>query len=361
MRALTYVLTGFRKPLEPREVEVPALCDGEILVKLTASGICGSDLHMYLGEDPRTPLPIVLGHEGVGVVAAVKGERFTVDGKPVREGDAITWNRGIACGSCYACKVLKQPSYCTGRKIYGINLPATDASGLNGCYADYILLRPGTDLYAIPQQADPAALVSACCSGATVAHAFEMTKVQPGSTVVVQGPGPLGIWACYFASRAGARNVVVIGGSAGRMEICRDFGATHLLNRRELTMEQRHEAILELTGGRGADMAIECAGTNGAATEGIRLLRQGGEYLSTGYAQPAGLESIDFFTDVVRRGVTIRGVWVSDAAHVATAVEAASAEPELFAKMVSHRLPLTEVNRALELVEAREAVKAVLV
>lgn len=328
---------------------------------LTASGVCGSDVHMYLGEDPRTPLPIILGHEGVGRVVAAGSPLRSVDGQEVKEGDLITWNRGVACCQCYACKILRQPSYCTGRKIYGINLSSGEAPYLNGCYSEYILLRQGTDLYRLPSSIDPAATCSACCSGATVAHAFDLVKIQPGDTVVIQGPGPLGIWASYFARRQGAGQVVVIGGAENRLSICKQFGATHTLNRRVLSLEERREAILHLTGGRGADCVVECAGTNGAATEGIRLLRQGGTYLSTGYAQPAGLEQLDFFIDVVRRGVTIQGVWVSDARHVYHAVNAVLENPELFSSMVSHRLPLDQANKALELMRRRDAVKIALI
>ena len=361
MKSTAYVLTAFRQPLERREIEVPALRPGELLVKLTARGVCGSDVHMYLGEDPRTPLPLILGHEGVGVVAAMQGPRQTLDGGTVHEGDAITWNRGVACGRCYACKVLREPSYCTDRRIYGINLSAEQPPYLNGCYSEYLVLRPGTDLYGVPAGADPAALVSACCSGATVAHAFEYARIQPGDTVVILGPGPLGIWTSYFARHAGAQNVVVIGGAPNRLNICRRFGATHTLNRRELDAEQRLEAVLALTGGRGADVVIEAAGTNGAAVEGIRLTRQGGLFLCTGYAQPAGAEAVDFFTDVVRRGITIQGVWVSDARHVWQAVRTAAADPALFASILSHRLPLAQANEALALMQAKQAVKIALV
>lgn len=361
MTCSAYVLTKFRAPLELRTFQLPVPGPGEILVRLAASGVCGSDLHMYLGEDPRTPLPIILGHEGVGWVEAMGSSQDTVDGRPVKEGDLITWNRGVACNRCYACKVLRQPSYCTGRQIYGINLSCDQLPHLNGCYSEYILLRPGTDLYLLPSSIDPAAVCSACCSGATVAHAFDLANIHPGDTVVVQGPGPLGVWASYFARRRGAGQVAVIGGSENRLKMCQQFGATHLLNRRILSLEQRQEAVLQLTGGRGADCVVECAGTNGAAVEGIRLLRQGGVYLSTGYAQPAGLEQLDFFTDVVRRGVTIHGVWVSDACHVYHAVTTALENPELFASMVSHRLPLREANHALALMQNRKAIKIALV
>lgn len=361
MTCSAYVLTKFRAPLELRTFQLPVPGPGEILVRLAASGVCGSDLHMYLGEDPRTPLPIILGHEGVGWVEAMGSSQDTVDGRPVKEGDLITWNRGVACNRCYACKVLRQPSYCTGRQIYGINLSCDQLPHLNGCYSEYILLRPGTDLYLLPSSIDPAAVCSACCSGATVAHAFDLANIHPGDTVVVQGPGPLGVWASYFARRRGAGQVAVIGGSENRLKMCQQFGATHLLNRRILSLEQRQEAVLQLTGGRGADCVVElrrhqrrcCRGNPAAsARRRIPLYR---------ICPTCGLEQLDFFTDVVRRGVTIHGVWVSDARHVYHAVTTALENPELFASMVSHRLPLREANHALALMQNRKAIKIALV
>ena len=121
MKTNTMVLTRFNEPLVPEEIEIPALRPGEILIKLEASGICGSDVHMWKGEDPRTPLPIILGHEGVGRIAAMNGVHHTVDGKPLHEGDRVLWNRGVTCGECFACKVLLKPWLCENRKVYGIN------------------------------------------------------------------------------------------------------------------------------------------------------------------------------------------------------------------------------------------------
>ncbi|RKY63395.1 MAG: alcohol dehydrogenase, partial [Candidatus Latescibacterota bacterium] len=85
------VLEAFGEPLRPRELEVPELGEGQVLVKLEASGVCGSDLHMARGRDPRTPLPMILGHEGMGRVERVRGRRRYVDGTPVREGDRVLW------------------------------------------------------------------------------------------------------------------------------------------------------------------------------------------------------------------------------------------------------------------------------
>ncbi|MFO7296185.1 MAG: zinc-binding dehydrogenase [Caldicoprobacter sp.] len=359
MKSKAMVLTAFNKPLELQEFTIPALEEGQVLVKLKAAGVCGSDVHMWKGEDPRTPLPIILGHEGVGIVVEIKGEKRTVDGLPLKEGDFILWNRGITCNQCFACKVLREPSLCQHRKVYGINMSCSTPPYLNGCYSEYIVLNRNTDIFKLPQDVDPAVVVSASCSGATIAHAFDMIQQAVGDTVVVQGPGPLGIYAVAFAKKLGASKVVVIGGSSSRLNICKEMGAI-TLDRHSTTVEQRREFIMDMTGGRGADVVVEAVGSQGVVEEGIKLLRSGGTYLSTGFAQPAGLEQVDFYYDVVRKNIRIQGVWVSDTRHTWQALNLVLENPEAFSKMITHRFKLTEANEALNAMATRRALKAVL-
>ncbi len=359
MKSRAAVLTAFNQPLQLQELEVPALKPGQVLVKLLAAGVCGSDVHMQQGEDPRTPLPLILGHEGIGEVAAVAGEIYSAQGALLREGDRILWNRGIACGRCYYCVVLKEPSLCADRKTYGINLSAGEKPCLNGCYSEYIILRPGTDIFTVDAQADPAVLVSASCSGATVAHGFDLAPPQPGDTVVVQGPGPLGVYAVAFTRRLGAARVVVIGGSEERLSVCASFGAV-TLNRRQGSAAERRELILELTGGRGADLVVEAAGYPDALREGLDLVRPGGTYLSLGFAQPVGTIPLDPYLQIVKKNIRLQGVWVSDSSHLYRALQLVLSAPDLFQKMVTHRFSLLQANEALETMAARKALKAVI-
>lgn len=362
MISIAMVLEAFNEPLVLREINIPALKKGQILVKLQASGICGSDVHMWKGEDPRIPLPVILGHEGVGTIVDMKGKKFTVDGGELKSGDSIIWNRGVTCGRCYFCKVLKEPSLCTDRLVYGINISCSDPPYVNGCYADHIILHPNTDIFTISESIDPAVLVSASCSGATIAHAFDTVKDSLiGQTVVVQGPGPMGVFATAFAYSLGASRIIVIGDSPNRLEICRELGATHILNILETSIDERRSMIMDITRGRGADLAVEAVGVRGVAEEGVQLLRKGGTYLSTGYAQPAGKDEIDFYRDVVNKNVRIQGVWVSDTRHTKQAVDLVSGNVEKFAKLVTHRYSLEDANEALSVMEEKKALKAVIV
>lgn len=360
MKSKAMILKEFNQPLQLSEIDIPELKKGEILIKMKAAGVCGSDVHMWRGHDPRTPKPLILGHEGVGEIIEMKGKRRAVTGQELKVGDLVLWNRGISCGECYHCQVLKEPSFCERRKVYGINKSCREAPYLNGCYSEYIILVPSTDLFVIEDEIRPEILVSASCSGATMAHAFDMAQLQVGDIVLIQGPGPLGIYAVAFAKAQGASSIIVIGGSQSRLNQCKRFGADLILNRRETSIHERREIIYKHTKGLGVDIGIEAAGAKGVVEEGIKLVRVGGTYLTTGYSQPAGYEQIDFFREIVRKNLKIQGVWVSDTSHTLKAMKLVLGNKELFSQMITHTYSLDQANEALKVMENREALKAVL-
>jgi threonine dehydrogenase-like Zn-dependent dehydrogenase len=316
--------------------------------------MCGSDVHMWRGLDPRIRLPLVLGHEGVGTVEAVEGEASDVLGRPLETGDLIIWDRGITCGRCHACAVLRRPALCANRQVYGITR--------QGCYATHLALDPATRIITAPAGADPAALAAAACAGATVAHAFEYCSVGPGDTVVVQGPGPTGLFAVAFARAAGASHVIALGTerSRARLEMCEAFGADLTLTVDGTTPEAREAAALERSGGLGAAAVFDCTGRPAALAEGVRLAAVGGAYLMVGIATPVGETAIRLYEDVARKNLHVQGVWVSDTSHLYRAVALVASGRFPFERMVTHRFPLEEAGAALEAVESRRAVKAVL-
>ena len=353
------VLEQFNKPLTVKEIEIPELSQGQILIKVTAAGVCGSDVHMQQGKDPRVPLPMTLGHEGVGEIVSINGEKKTALGEKIKEGDSIIWNRGVLCGKCYYCVVAHQPSLCENRWAYGIHRSINVPPYLNGCYAEHIILSEKTDVFLIDKR-DPAVYVPASCSGATSAHAFEYAKINPGDTILVQGPGPLGIFLIAFAKSSGAGNIIVTGGAQDRLEMCLEFGATHILNRKTHTKEQIKEAVLSQTYNRGVDIAFEASGSIDAVADGIPLVRTGGMYITAGFGEPAGSVQFPWFEYIIRKNITLQGVWVSDTRHVLHALRLVQANFDAFSKLITHRFPLDSATSALESVASRKAVKAVI-
>ena len=143
MEARAAVLEKFNEPLVIRSFPLTPLREGEVRVRIKCAGVCGSDVHMWRGHDPRTVLPMILGHEGVGEVAEMAGRKADLFGRELKEGDLVLWERGVMCGSCYYCVIKKQPSLCPQRKTYGISFSCRDEPYLLGCYSEYLHLRAG--------------------------------------------------------------------------------------------------------------------------------------------------------------------------------------------------------------------------
>ncbi len=360
MKAIAAVLRSFNHPLALEEIEIVPPAAGQVVVQVEAAGVCGSDVHMWKGADPRTPLGMILGHEGVGQVVEVNGERADIHGRRLVAGDRILWERGVTCGQCYYCAVLGEPALCTQRWVYGIHRSLEIPPHLNGCYATHLILDPRTPVLPLGDDDDPATFVSASCSGATAAHGFDLSPVQVGDTVVIFGPGPLGAFSAALARSGGAEQIIVIGGTGPRLDLCRRLGATTTLNRQATAAAERAEAIRELTHGRGADVVIEASGSVAAAQEGLGLLRYGGALSLVGFGTPVGEMTLAPFEAVVRKNARVQGVWVSDARHTFRAMSLIRQDPSAFAGLVTHRFPLAQATQALEAVAHREAMKAVI-
>lgn len=355
MKMKAAVLKKFNEPLTIEERALAPLEDGEVLVGIKVAGVCGSDVHMWKGEDPRTSLPLILGHEGVGVVEDIEGEKEDILGKRLYPGDLIIWDRGLTCGNCYFCTVKKQPSLCPKRQVYGIVR--------DGCYATHLILLKETKIIKIEEQIDPAVLVPASCSGATTAHTIELCNICQGDTVVIQGPGPMGMFALVLAQERGAGDVIIIGTkrSEGRLRLSLEFGATKTFSIDETSFEERLSYIKERTKGRGADIVIDCTGSRRAIKEGLRMTTPGGIYALPGVATPIGEVPISFYEDVVRKNVRIQGVWASDTSHLYQAVKLVLSKKHPSEKLITHKFKLEETTEALKTVDAREAMKAVLI
>ncbi len=356
------VLQEFNKPLVEIEYPLLKLSRGEILVKLEASGVCGSDVHMWRGKDPRTPLPLILGHEGVGRVAEVDVDKKDIYGQPLGPGDLVIWDRGVTCNSCYYCAVKKEPSLCVNRKVYGINVSCKDAPHFRGCYAEYLVLFEDTKVLKITEEIAPETLVAASCSGATSAHTHQLCGITEADSVVIQGPGPVGLFALAFALDSGAGTTIVIGaqGDEKRLKLAEDFGATHTLNVSDTTAEERCQLVMDHTGGHGADVVIDTTGSPQALSEGIRLSAKGGTYALPGVAVPIGQVPISFYEDVAVKNLRIQGVWVSDTCHLYQAVRLVLSGRYPFDRLVTHKFDLKDATQAMETMERKEAIKAVL-
>jgi threonine dehydrogenase-like Zn-dependent dehydrogenase len=316
---------------------------------------------MASGEDPRTPLPIILGHEGVGEIVEISGPKTDVQGRPLRAGQKVLWNRSVVCGQCFYC-ARGDHHLCPKRFVYGIHHATTVPPHVNGCYTEYLPLDARTDLVAIDDVRPEhlATLVSASCSGSTAAHAFDFFEPAQDETVVVQGAGPLACFLMAFAREYGVGRIIAVSRGLARLDLARHFGATHTVSITNTTAKERRDFVRSLTDGRGADAVYEAVGTAEAVREGLGLVRPGGRYIATGFGQPGGTMEWDPFADLVRPDLKYVGIWVSHTRHTVRALDLVRKHLGDFARMVTHAVPLAEANRAHDLMRRGEAMKVAL-
>jgi threonine dehydrogenase-like Zn-dependent dehydrogenase len=357
------VLEAFQQPLAIREFPVQeTLAPGEALVRVEIAGICGTDVHLWLGQ-LAIPMPVILGHESVGTVERL-GDGLDRDwrSQPLKVGDRVTWASSISCGECFYCRMKRQPTRCVSRKAYGISYRATEAPHLRGGYAELILLRAGSSIFRLQDELPGEAVVGAGCALTTAIHGIERAPVSWGDIVVIQGAGPVGLAALAVSRESGAAKVIVVGGPAHRLELARAFGAGATIDIADLPdIAKRREAILAETGPYGADVVIECVGHPGAVNEGIDLCRDGAQFLVLGQYADAGNISFNPHA-ITRKQLRMIGSWGFEPRHVDAALSllARTAWKEKFATQITHRFPLSEANAALETVREWRGGKTVI-
>lgn len=357
------VLERFGEPVVLREFEVPPAVTPGLLVAVRYGGICGTDLHLQQGH-LDIPIPIVLGHEGLGTVAELgNGLHADVHGTPLGVGDTVVWASSIACGCCVPCRLHREPTLCEARRTYGVNRPTTREPALSGSWAEYIWLEQGTVVIRVPKGLDHLAAMSLACAGPTMVHAlYERRPVRLGETVVVQGSGPVGLAAAALAQLAGAARVIIAGGPEGRLALAAAAGiGHHHVNVTDVAApEQALEEVRGLTGGRGADLVIECTGVPEAIDQGLRLVRRGGSYLVIGQYTDSGDTMINPH-QIVYRQLDVVGSWAFTGSHLAHYIDLL---PTLLDRFELRRLvrlyPLVDCAVAMKAVAAGSVMKAVL-
>ena len=358
------VLTAYEEPLELRHYPVPdEIGTEEALVRVEMAGICGTDVHLWLGQ-LSIPLPVILGHETVGRIERL-GPDLKKDwrGLPLGVGDRITWASSITCGECYYCRLKRQPTRCLSRKAYGISYCADETPHLRGGYAQYILLRKGSAIFRLPDELPTEAVVGGGCALTTAIHGLERGAVQFGDTVLIQGTGPVGLAALALARHSGAEKIIAVGAPAHRLQLAREFGADEVISIETMPdARERRQKVLEATGGHGADLVVECVGYPSAVPEGLELCRDGGTYLVLGQYANAGDVLMNPHT-ITRKQLKVVGSWAFEPRHVHQAINFLNSThwKELFAREVSHRFPLERASEAIETVRQHRSAKAVIV
>ncbi len=352
-------------PLSVEGAELGAPRAGEVLVELKAAGVCHSDLHPARGDWP-TRTPLVLGHEGAGVVREV-GEG--VEG--VRVGDTVVFCWAPPCGVCPPCREGR-PVLCDRleRTTYRNRLPAGDTllsargqrlAHYNGtaCFADFAVVA-AEGVIPVPADVPFEALATLGCAVVTgVGAVLNAARPEPGASVAVLGVGGVGLNVVQGARLAGCERIVALDTRAEPLRLAREFGATDTV---EASGEKVTEQVRELTGGRGADYVFDTVGAPATVAQALSLARKGGTVVVTGLARLDALASFQLFPFVMQEKRLVGSLYGSGqpARDVARLVELYREGRLKLAELATRTYRLGEVNDALAALSGGEGARGII-
>lgn len=339
--ATAAIFSGHGQPFRLEQFKIPSPGIGEVLVSVTCSTICGSDLHTWHGRR-QEPVPCVLGHEIVGRIVAfgTGAPRIDLRGEPLAEGDRITWTLAASCGECFFCR-RGVPQKCESLFKYG-HSAITPGHEFSGGFAECCLLTPGTGMIKLPDSLSDMLAAPANCAVATVAAAFRLAGPVQGATVAIFGCGVLGVTAVAMARYLGAAEVIACDIDPARGELARQFGAQAFF-----TPDDLQSGVLERTRGRGADVTMEFSGSAAAVTSAFAATRTAGISIIAGTTTPGNKIEIDP-NDLVRRMLTIRGLHNYTPEDLVTAIDflTASQDKVPFDLIQGRVFPLSRIEEA---------------
>ena len=332
------------KPFVVKETDVPEVGRGDVLVEIKAASICGTDVHYWTGEFEPGKVPIIPGHEGAGIVREV-GE----DVKHLKKGDHVIIHYVISCGNCIQC-IQGYDNRCRFRRSIGHDV--------NGTFAQYIKI-PARNALKVADHVPFEWGTIMSCAVSTAYHALNVSGIKKGDTVVIFGVGGVGIHAVLWAKFFGAGKIIAVDLVDSKLEVAKEYGADLVINP---TREDVLEIIKKETDGWGADIAIECSGSQKAMEQAIKAIK-GKNIFESGKVISVGLQTKPFQIEYwgLREGwITVSGDHTRfELQQIIKLVENGRID---LSKSVTHKIGLKEVNEGIKLLkEGKEHVERIVI
>ena len=366
MKIQAALITAPRQPILVETLDLDKPHAGEVLVKVTACGVCHSDYHLVSGAT-KHPLPAVPGHEGAGIVEAV-GDGVT----RVKPGDHVVMNWAPYCGHCFYC-LNGKPNLCdtyVGPVWDGVMLDGTSRLSWNGQTAySYCSTAAMANYSVVPEPScisirkdvplEVAALVG-CAVTTGVGAVLYTAQVHPGERVAVIGCGGVGLSSLMGAQLAGARQIIAIDRVPAKLEMAKRFGATDVVNAAEVDAVQ---AVRNLTEGRGADVTFEAVGLPQLQTESVEMTRPGGKAVFVGLSA-MGSETPLSGATLARQEKTVMGSYYGTAnteRDFPLFLDLYMAGKLNLGALVTETYKLSQINQAFEKMLSGEVARGVVV
>jgi threonine 3-dehydrogenase len=325
-----------------RKVPIPEVGPNDVLVRVRAASICGTDLHIYKWDRwsaNRIHPPLVFGHEFCGIVEKIGGEV-----KTVQKGDFVSAEMHMACGHCYQCRIGER-HICQNVRIIGIDA--------DGCFAELVKI-PESNIWKI----DPAIPVEYAAILDPLGNAVHtvLAGEVAGLSVAITGCGPIGLFAVAIAKACGAGPIFAVEPHPYRLGLAKRMGATAVINPKE---SDPVKAVLGQTDGVGADVVLEMSGNPRGVRQAFQMLRRGGRISLLGI--PSKPLELDLANDVIFKGALVQGIngrRVFETWYKMQALLKAGALD--LSPLITDRMPLSDFEHGMELLLSGNASKILL-
>ena len=338
MRAL---VKKYAKPgLWMDEVDIPEPGIDEVLIKISRTAICGTDIHIFNWDEwaqKTIPVPMVVGHEYVGTIA-----KLGANVKGFEIGERVSGEGHLVCGHCRNCREGR-PHLCPNTKGVGVNRP--------GCFAEYLAI-PATNVWRVAPEIDSDVIACFDPLGNAVHTALSYDLV--GEDVLITGAGPIGAMAAAVCKHAGARNVVITDVNDYRLGLAKTMGATRTVN---VAKEKIRDVMNELKMTEGFDVGLEMSGNPSGFRDMIEHMITGGRIALLGIPSPQ--TTIDW-NKVVFGSLNIRGIYGRKMFETWYKMQVMVQDGLNINPIITHRLPVAEFEKGFELMRSGQSGKIVL-
>lgn len=361
MKGKAAVLMG-KMEVAIKELELPSVEPGAVLLEVVKANVCGSDVHIWHGLHPVIKKGVVLGHEFIGRIFKL-GEGVSTDyaGVPVKVGDRVVAPYYLTCLKCPPC-LRGELALCQNAYKFTASPPETPPH-FHGSYATHYYIHSNQYFYKVPDGLPDAVAAGANCGLSQVYYGLDQANLSMGQTVVIQGAGGLGLYASAVGKEKGA-NVAIIEGAPERLKLAESFGADQLIDLTKVTkVEERVEQVKKMSGGDGADVVLEVSGVPAAFAEALQLVRPGGTIISIGNILIGPEFEVPICPGVItRKSIIIKGIvrYAPYYLHRSLKFLERNLKKYPFEKFSDREYKLSEVQEALERSEKRTIGRAIL-
>lgn len=362
-KAKAAVMNRSKEPFEVKEFELTPPPKGMAKLKLIASGVCGTDIHIHRGKLPVNT-PAVIGHEFIGSVEEIAEEDSRLYG--IYPKDNVIVYIACPCGECLLCR-SGDDANCVNMGVTNSGNPEAPPHFFGG-YGEYNY-SPASNLIKIPESLDPKMACVFACAGPTTLHAFELAEragcsIEKANTAVVQGLGPVGTFAVIYLASLGIKNIVAVTARENpeREKLAKKLGAAEVLSLDKMDADAITNHVLNLSGGLGADVVFEASGNPKAVVQGMDMLRNRGVYLVPGQYSNSGKVEISP-QQITFKALHIIGSSQYSVSDIKIYLGFLQSNPRLHSLILSlaREYPLDKVNEAVEDAKSGRNIKTILV